>query len=151
MPKIHWNAFYAKWEMFTFQTSSTHSGLFQCSVFFQMCCPWTSSAGPGKENTKLCEKWSTLSPTCLYIKINLNYGKFLGKPFNFFFHHHKRTFILTNMKLSSAFAEFIIVDVEVGSSLVEETVMLLLHVHHNSLSNKNTYAFSASTVTPDSS
>lgn len=85
VPKIHWNAFYAKWEMFTFQISSTHSGLFQCSVFFQMCCPWTSSAGPGKENTKLCEKWSILSPTCLYIKINLNYGKFLGKPFNYFF------------------------------------------------------------------
>lgn len=40
------------------------------------------------------------------------------------------------MKLSSAFAEFIIVDIEVGSSVVKETVMLLLHVHHNCLSNK---------------
>lgn len=60
-----------------------------------------------------------------------------------FFHHNKRTFNLTYMKLSSAFAEFIIVNIEVGSSLVEESVMLLLHVHHNSLSNKNTYACSA--------
>lgn len=47
------------------------------------------------------------------------------------------------MKLSCAFAEFIIVDIEVGSSLVEESVMLLLHVHHDSLSNKNTYTCSA--------
>lgn len=59
------------------------------------------------------------------------------------FSQHKRAFILTYMKLSRAFAEFIIVDIEVGSSLVEETVMLLLHVDHNSLSNRNTSACSA--------
>lgn len=37
------------------------------------------------------------------------------------------------MELSCAFAEFVIVDIKIHSSLVEKTVMFFLHVQHNSL------------------
>lgn len=66
-----------------------------------------------------------------------------------FAHHYNRTCIHTYMKHSGAFAEFIIVNIEVSSSLVEETVMLLLHIHHYSLSNRNTYACSGKIVSSD--
>lgn len=46
------------------------------------------------------------------------------------------------MDLRRVFAEVIVVDIEVGSSLVQKTVVFVLHVQHNSLSRaqeKRTY------------